>query len=394
MAPIFPNVLPGDLITAFDMNRVLQALSSLDDRVTRLEGSVISGAGVAITDLDPPSGTIKVGDPLTVIGRNFGISTGASRVYIDDLRIDSFLQATDTQLVFPIPFSIVDVPPQGRSATLTVSNATSSAQRTLSLKPALTLGGSALVVSTGIAPPTITAGQPATFSFLLSSRATMDAKFALKATISVVANQDIWQNNLQILDQHQSVVTQLPVAAGQSVPFSVRISPVPPGTDGTAFSLKVDAGADGVTGTSGQIQQTVGTTADQPDNTIKAFAFSSSQVSPANAGSANASEIKLASGGAAKITLAAVFSVQGNYALTPSQIGGASGWQVQPLASTTPSPFPVSAGDLNNPQGQASKTLDFVVTRPNGATSGQIEFKIQRQGQTLSRKFMMTLTAS
>lgn len=396
MAQLFPNVLPGDLITADEMNRILQALNSLNDRVTALEGSSIGGSSVAITDLIPPSGTVKVGDPLTVIGRNFGFSVGSQRVYIDDLRIDAFNPgSSDTQLIFNIPLSIINVPQQGRPATLTVSNANSSAQRTLLLQSALVLTGSVDVIPQGVTPATIVAGQPVTFAFSLRSRANMDAKYALNATVNVATAQPTWQANLQILDANQVALPsgQIPVPAGQSVSFFVRISPVPPGTDGTPFSVQVDAGAGGITGSSGAVSQTVGSTADQPDTTIKSFGFSSAQIKPTPAsGTVTASQIQLATGASAKISLDVTFSVQGNYVLTPSLLAGATNWQVQNLASTTPNPFPVSSADLSNPQGLAPKTLDFTVVRQAGATSGQIEFKIQRQGAAQTRKFTMTLT--
>ncbi len=393
MAQLFPDVLPGDLITADEMNQILHAINSLNDRVSALEGSVIGGSGVVITDMIPPSGTVTVGDQMTVFGRNFGFSVGSHRVYVDDLRVTAFKAgSSDTQLIFDIPLSIVDVPPEGRSAMLTVSNASSSAQRTLLLKSALVLTGSVDVISKGVTPTTIAAGQPATFSFSLRSRANLDARFAINATISVAANQSEWQNNVQILDSSQAVLAnkQIDVPAGQEVAFSVRIGPVPAGTDGVPFTLRVEAVAGNVTGSSGDIMQTVGQVADQPDNTIT-LNFSSSRVQ--GTGAVTATEIRLSSGSSAKVSLNATFTVVGSYDLTPSLLGGATNWQAQPLLSTTPNPFPITQQDLSNPQGISAQTLDFVVTPQAGATSGQIEFKVQRQGSTKSRKFTMTLTA-
>lgn len=394
MALSFQNVAPGDLITADEMNKVLQALLSLDSRVTTLEGSAISAGAVVITGLIPPSGTVTVGDVLQVIGNNFGFSAGANRVYIDDTPVNAFNPGTnDTQLIFNIPLSIIDVPPQGRPATLTVSNQGSTAQRTLTLLSALVLTGAIDVVPQGVSPATITAGQNVTFAFLLRSRANLDATCALSATVNVATNQTVWQGNLQIMDASGNVLPsgQIVVPAGQNVPFSVGINPVPPGTDGTQFTITVNLTAGNIVGTSGPTTpQTVGLAATQPDTTVS-LNYSSSQVQPSSAGSVTASQIQLAAGGSAKISLNATFTVAGNYTLTLSP---AADWNPQLLASTTPTPYPVTQAMLANPQGVASVTLDFTVQRQNGATSGQIQFTVQRQGITQSRTYTMALVAS
>jgi hypothetical protein len=392
MAQPFPNVLSGDPITADQMNRILQAISSLDNRVTALEASAISGSAVVITDLIPPSGVVKVGDTLTVIGRNFGFSIGSERVYIDDLRVDAFNQgSSDTQLVFDIPLSITNVPQQGRSAILTVSNASSSAQRMLTLQSALTLTGAVDAIWQGVTPANIVAGQPLTFSFLLRSRANLDATYAVNPS---VPGLPAFQNNLQVLDNNSNPIPsgQIQVPAGQSTPFFVRIGPIPPNTNNTQFALVVNAIAGNVTGSSGAIVQTVGQSADTPDTTIS-LNFSSAQVQPATAGAVSATNIQLAAGGSAKISLNATFSMAASYLITASLIAGASGWQAGPLASTTPSPYLIVQADLANPQGIASKTLDFTVVRQNGAASGMVVFQVQRQGATQTRKFVMNIAA-
>ena len=150
-------------------------------------------------------------------------------------------------------------------------------------------------------PATITAGQNVPFAFLLRSRANLDATCALSAVVSVPANQAAWQNNLQIMDASGNVLpaSQLLVPAGQNVPFSVGIDPVPAGTNGTQFSITVDLTAGTIVGTSGPTPtQTVGSAASQPDTTIS-LNYSSSQVQPAGGGTVTASQIQLASGGSA-----------------------------------------------------------------------------------------------
>jgi hypothetical protein len=387
--PNFTPVNPGDLITANYFNNIL---SSFDSRISALESAATSATGVIISALVPPSGTVTVGNPLQVIGSNFGFSTGVDRVYIDDVPVNAFnAGSSDTQLNFNIPNSITNVPAQGRPATLTVSNQTSTAQRTLTLLPALVLIGAIDVVPQSVTPTTITAGQNATFAFVLRSRANLDATCSVNATVNVSANQAAWQSNLQIMDSSGNILPsgQILVPAAQTAKFSVGIAPIPLGTDGTQFSITVNLVAGTTTGTSGPwATLTVGSTAPQPDPTIS-LNYSSSQVQ--GTGTVTASQISLSSGGAAKISLNATFSIAGNYNLTLSP---APNWQPALLPSTTPTPYPITQQQLSNPQGLASVTLDFTVQRQNGASSGQIQFTAQRVGASQSQWFTMGLVAA
>lgn len=394
MAQLFPNVLPGDLITADQMNRVFQELISLGVRVTALEGSTISGSAVVITDLNPPSGTVQVGTELRVIGRNFGFSLGATRVYIDDTRVLNFkLGSNDQQLIFDVPSSI-NVPQAGRNALLTVNNQNSTAQRTLSLLPSQILAGAADVIFTGMTPAIPAPNNPLVFNFRLRSRANLGASFAIQPVIAVAANQADWQSRVQVLDQSQGVIAsnQISVPAGQEVLFSVRISQVPQVPNGTQFSLSVMASAGGVAGSSGLLTNTVGQAGETPDNSIT-LNFSSSEVLLGSA-TITSSQIQMAQGARANVALAATFTIVGQYSITTSLSQGAANWQVTlndpPLINNL---LPIVSGDLQG--GIASRILTFFVVPQAGATSGVITFRIQRQAQgvTSSRSFPMNLVA-
>ena len=72
---------------------------------------------MVITDLVPPSGTVQVGTELRVLGRNFGVSVGATIVYIDDTRITTLkFGSTDILLIFDVPVGL-SVPQSGRSGS-------------------------------------------------------------------------------------------------------------------------------------------------------------------------------------------------------------------------------------------------------------------------------------
>jgi hypothetical protein len=354
--------------------------------------------GVVITGLIPASGTLQVGDVLVVTGQNFGYLTGALRVFIDDVQITAFNNGTDdSQLVFNVPITITNVPPQGRPATLKVSNAGSSAQRTLTLLPSASLAGHLSINFQSVSPSTIAAGQPATFAFVLTSFANLDATFALTAAISLVpasSSAAAWQSNLQLLDSNQNALpsNQITVPASQTVPMFVRIAPVPSGTDNTQFTLTLRALAAGLPlASSGPISQTVGVAASQPDTTIENFNYLSSKIR-SGTGSITAAGIQLSVGGAATVTLAADFTVAGSYGITTTLSGGASNWTINPLSSTTPNPYPITPQQLSNPQQIAPEKLDFNVEPLTGATGGQVVFQLQRQGITQSATFSMPLT--
>ena len=213
-----------------------------------------------ITELIPASGRVKVGDALTVVGTNFGFSAGSLRVYVDGVRVADFKPgSSDTRLVFDIPLSI-DVPPQGKSAILTVSNGSASVQRILLLQPAVVPTGSVEVIALRGSPAVIQPGQQFTFPFSMRSHANMVATIALTAWVNVDSRQEEWQQGLQILDSNNRPMAapQITVAAGQSILFSVRIN-VPSGTTaGTQFSVQVNASPGGITGSSAAVPETVG----------------------------------------------------------------------------------------------------------------------------------------
>src|SRR5215475_4775223 len=190
MAKLTDHVSPGQLISSSVMNLILDKISSIDDRVTALEGGTGSATGAAVITGISPSGPIQVGQVLTVSGRNFGFSVGAQQVFIDTVQVNAFQAgSSDQQLVFVIPQTITDVPAQGRSATLSVGNGIlPAAKQTIFLLPAFTLSGGVDVNYVGPVTGAITPGQAATFQFTLKSRANLDAIYAIQPVVTGPAN--------------------------------------------------------------------------------------------------------------------------------------------------------------------------------------------------------------
>jgi hypothetical protein len=390
--PNFNPVRPGDLITAAYFNQIL---GSFDARISALEGASTSSGAAVITGLSP-SGPVQVGQPLTVSGRNFAFSIGAQQVFIDSVQVNAFRPgSSDQQLVFVIPTSITDVPAQGRSATLSISNGISPpAKQTIFLLPAFTLTGGVDVNYVGSITGAITPNQAATFQYTIKSEASLDATYAIQPLITGPSNATAFNANLQVLDDTKAVITAktIQLFAGQQKTFYVSINPVPVGSTGS-FDLGVTASAGAVSGGSGSQTLTVGQSAPQPDNTIT-LNFSNAVFLPSGNGSATQSQIQLKSGAQAKITFQAVFTVAASYDITAVVTSGTN-WSAGLFAQTTVTPVVIGAADLNNPSQAANRLLDFLVApSANASAAGKVEFRVQNHGLTTLRAYPMDLALS
>lgn len=392
MTKIADHVAPGQLIVSSLMNLILDKINSIDDRVTALEGGSSSSGAAVITGI-LPSGPIQVGQALTVSGQNFGFSIGAQQVFIDTVQVNAFQAgSSDQQLDFVIPASISDVPAQGRSATLSISNGIAPpAKKTIFLLPAFVLTGGVDVNYVGPITGVITPNQAATFQFSIKSRASLDAIYAIQPVVTGPANASAFNSNLQVLDDTQAVIASksIQLFAGQQKTFFVSINPVPVGSTGS-FDLAVNASAGTVSGGSGSQTLTVGQAAPQPDTTIT-LNFSNAVFLPANNGSATQTQIQLKASAQGKITLQATFTVAGTYDVTAVVTSG-SNWSAQLFAQTTVTPVVIGAADLNNANHVANRLLDFLVApAANASASGKVEFRVKNQAVTPLRTYPMNL---
>ena len=80
-------VRPGDLITAQTFNAMLLKIEELEQRIDDLQQGGGGGSGLAITGRIPATGPYRIGDTLTLLGRNFQVSLGAARVFLDGVRV-------------------------------------------------------------------------------------------------------------------------------------------------------------------------------------------------------------------------------------------------------------------------------------------------------------------
>lgn len=129
LQPPLQPVRPGDLITSVYINDLLAALEAVEERVRELEqGS--AGRLLSITDL-LPSSTIRSGEELTVVGRNFEVPVSLNTVTVGSVRITTFNEASENRLVFNVL-----VPVTTRTEMdLTVRNNNGQAVRRLVVDP-------------------------------------------------------------------------------------------------------------------------------------------------------------------------------------------------------------------------------------------------------------------
>jgi hypothetical protein len=392
---VLPHVEPGDLITAGQMNDLIDRLNSIDERLAAVEqNGAQSGADVVITAIEPPSGNLKVGELLRVHGANFGFSVGSHRVYIDDLRVNAFESGSSDQLLnFKIPLTITDAPVNGRPAVLTVSNATSSTQRTLILRSAMTLAGAADVNFINVQPATPTANGQATFQFQVVSQANLEATFALTASVISAVSQSLWTSAVRLLDSNQVEIPggQVTLTPGQSKTVFVAINPIPNVPNGTAFTVALNVVSGTVSGSSGNMPFAVGSAVQQPDATITLNAPTADIVS--GAATLNSTSLTASNGAIVNLSFPSTFTVQGNYDIVPSLKNGATNWALL-VAAVTQNPLPVLQTEINAGGGKASKNIVIAIQRNAGATAGTLEVKVTRQGQTQNRTRTLLLQLS
>jgi len=378
------NVSPGDLITAAGFNALIDAVNSALTRIEALEQGTSGSGRLTITQIIP-SGAVRVGDTLRVIGTNFQFSIGATRVFFRSAQTTTQVltlapTSTDTLLEFTVP-NMAEVTEAGTLITLEVANQTESATRQLVVRPQqVPLHGIALVTWQSVAPTTVAAGQQADFRYRIESRVNTRATWTLTPTVTVAANPTAWNSQLRILDDGGNEITSGQIALDPLVPVFVviRIVQVPTGTAGVQFGLSLEASAQGVTGTSGIKNFTVGTPTPTPDPAIVSF-------DPISAigGTLSGNNLTVPGGTTATLNLRAVFNTATSFTIDPTLPSGTSDWNVtaDPLTGHT---VTITQAEINAGGGSTAKSLAFMVKPTATAQTRALSISLSRSGQTPS----------
>ncbi len=377
------TVSPGDLITADLINQMLSDISDLSTRVAALEGASVGNLQVVISRV-LPDGPLVIGSQIQILGQNFGFSIGAVRVFFGTVAPASFDQGSnDSVLIMEVP-NVANATTTPMPIVLTVSNATTSATVTVTIKRADTpVTGDVDVMPGGVTPDPVVAGQPASFAYTLTSHANQTAAFAVTPTLKGQS----WPVSLIGADGN---ALSNPLSLDPRVPVGVTLRMSIPGTaDKAPFDLvlAVQSGAAG--GDSGVTSYVVGTSNDQ-DSSIT---FATPSVDPPS--SYSNGTITLAAGVQNSVSML-VSSTNDDYDLALSFVkragdtAAATGW----LAGWV-SPPPVDATHVT----QASTTITngaglfkFAVEPQAGAsTSGRLQLSVQRKGAQFPALFNFEL---
>jgi len=392
MAAPLEHVRPGDLISALVWNSLVDKVNAMALQLDAL-GTSGPGLSVVITGL-VPSGPIRIGQNLEILGQNFGFVRGAQRVVFDSEEVTEYKTgSSDTRLLVAVP-QLPNITEAGRDVVLTVSNGYNAVTRTVRVLPvARPLEGNIIdVFWDTVNPNPITAGQSVTFGYRLHSRAGVSASFALNPVISIAALQP----SLKVLDESRAEIQnkQITLAPGEERVFFVQTAVIPTGTTGT-FSLSVNASAGAAVGSHFR-EYTIGQVITLPDPSFTLSVADFVVLSPLGqpdpaSGSYNdgSRTIRLKPGAIGRMRLLAVFENQGSYTLRVRPIGTATGWDIS-LFDTSPSLI-LDDGDF--PAGQnAQRNPQFGLSPQAGASARiQVEFVIERNGTSRGQSRVFTV---
>lgn len=379
-SPLF-RANPGDIITATTWNLVVDTLNDALTRIQALESGAVSGNALVITDL-VPGGPYRSGDALSVRGRNFQFAAGATRVFLNATLVLSLLPtSSDTRLDFSIP-SVPGVLESGTTVDLVVLNQSQTVTRQIVLRPKLSALQGALVVEwVSVNPATVVPGQPATFVYGLLAGTNKGALWSLVGSVDVATNAAAWNAQVRLLDNQGNVLNpaQLALEAGQRANVQVQILSVPASTAGVTFGVTLTGTAEGITGSSGIRQFTVGTPTPPPD-----LAISLATVPALSQGALVGNTLTVPGGASRPLGISVDLTVAGVYTISRSVLGTGTGWAVNLDSGTTDS-FTINPGDLTA-TGTTQRLLRYAVVATAGATTpAQIQVQVQRQGNASFR---------
>jgi hypothetical protein len=257
-------VKPGDLITADFANGLLNTLSALDDRVTKLETATTPSApGAPVLQRRNPTGTVHVGELLTLFGRNFA-PIDKARVKLGTIPISTFTaDSGDTSLTFTVPSGFTGLP-LTTSVTVETPLGSSSPLGITLLEAQVQQEGRVLVADQTPELGQIDVGS----KYLLQWEVTSETRLPETYEFSIVvtdadppASEGDWASAVRLNVSTKQIIPEKPLTVVASVE-------VP---DAKAARLALHVDADQLHGESTPIALTVGEEAKHSDPRIKMF---------------------------------------------------------------------------------------------------------------------------
>jgi len=176
---------PGDLITASFAKQIVDLLTSLDQRVTVLEGATVGSDGaLTITQISPND--VVVGDQIQISGANFGLPSEVVVSFDGTTSVTKFLPGSgDTTLILNVPpinfgkltFKTVTVTVSGKNGNATGQITAHAAQATIPV--------GTITVSPGQIPANIAPGGDFVIPFNVAISANLNETYNLVPSVPV-----------------------------------------------------------------------------------------------------------------------------------------------------------------------------------------------------------------
>lgn len=365
------------------VNRILGVLEEHHARLNALEPSEL-----VITGFVPQKGPYRIGDVLEVQGRNFQFSIGATRVFLNAVRVFNLSGSPgDDRLVFEIP-PVPGVSEPGTEVALRAENQREQVTVPIVLLPReQELFGDVGLEHVDVDPATIEAGAPATFRYRITSAASAAADFLLAPTIGGDVASDLWESLLEVLDDDLESLPErtIHLEQGEEKVFFVRLTEVPAVAEGTVFELTVGATAGAVSGSSGAATFTVGEEVVPPDPNITLVPDGGE-----NGAVLAGNTVTLRTGFPGQVRFDARFRAPGRYVLTLNPSTTALGWQITRFF-LTPAFYDVEESDLE-PTGEVVQAPRINLTALPGANpQTSVEVVYQEENATALRAYTLEL---
>lgn len=376
---------PGDLITSSLINQMLGDIRDLQLRVAQLSAGSASGStAVVITSVRPPDEMV-VGSEVAIEGRNFEFSIGGCYVSFGSRTVQSFKRGSrDDRLIVDVP-DLGALPEGGMRLPLTVFNTASSDFRMVTVKPAeVPLSGGVDFLAESVTPNPPEAGKDALFAYVLSSKATRDAKFKLQVLLADsgdALDAAKYAHLVTLLDEAKQPLSnaELPLAMNRSARVFVRVNQLPFAKD---FRILLRSTSGALSDESPEKGYTVGKV-DPEDDQLE---LPSPSYVPALVNNGVLSAGPGSGVVRASTTLAlSKKAIDANVAefdcsVSVSQAEG-TGWTVQLLSPAPDAVGGTSVAKITVKKGQPL-ALDFAIAaRPNPSATGRVELLVVRGGQ-------------
>lgn len=372
MSPPFTRVQPGNLLTAELLNSILERLEEHEKRLGQLEAALPAGkSGVAITSLFP-TGPVRVGDELRLVGRNFGLPMN-NVVTLAGVRVDQFNPgSSDTQLLFHVP-PLPGISEQSRPVQLTVSNPLGFASATVIVSPpAPSLPtGQVMVTLTGVPKVHILkAGQSYDFIYTLTVLTNMDETFSLEPAMEPAWRARVLDAEGEPLQPAALLIPRGVAPQGTSREVRVRVTIPAELPDDSSARLRLVATSQRnpeLLGSSGEQRLVVGSGPPMHSD------FQLTLAAVREGGTLEGSEVVVdPRKRVARLRFQAQFLERGNYRLEPSVQGDPGGhWK-----------FTLQLGERLSVEQPGFVTLDARLAADNMATKAELKLRIVSETRT------------